>query len=41
MNKKRAMSSEEASKVKITGHENEQHFANLIGGEVNKGSHNI
>ena len=33
------MSSAEASRVKTTGHLNEEHFANLIGGEVNKGSH--
>ena len=38
MAKKRAMSSRKASKVKVSGHLNEEHFAELIGGEVNKGS---
>ena len=37
--KKRAMSPKKASEVKIKGHANEEHFAQLIGGEVNKGSH--
>ena len=39
MNKKRAMSSAEASRVKTTGHLNEKHFADLISGRVHKGSH--
>lgn len=34
---RRAMSSHHASEVKTAGHLNEQHFANLIGGEVQKG----
>ena len=37
--KKRAMSSEHASEVKIAGHKNEEDFARIIGGEVNRGSH--
>lgn len=39
MGKKRAMSSAHASRVKTSGHLNEEHFAALIGGSVNKGSH--
>ena len=37
--KKRAMSSQHASEVKIAGHKNEEDFARIIGGEVNRGSH--
>ncbi len=33
------MSSAKASRVKLSGHLNEKHFACLIGGEVNKGPH--
>lgn len=36
---KRAMSSEKASRVKLSGHGNEYHFAEAIGGDVNAGSH--
>lgn len=39
MAKKRAMTPEHASKVKIAGHQNEHDFADLIGGSVNLGSH--
>lgn len=37
--KRRAMSPEHASEVKKGGHNNEQHFAKIIGGHVNRGSH--
>lgn len=37
--KRRAMTSSHAREVKTAGHLNEHHFAQLIGGEVNKGSH--
>ena len=37
--KRRAMTSAHASEVKTSGHINEQHFAELIGGQVNRGSH--
>lgn len=37
MGKKRAMSSEVASRKKLQGHERERTFANLINGQVNKG----
>ena len=33
------MPSVKASRVKVSGHLNEKHFASFIGGEVNKGSH--
>ena len=36
---KRAMTSDHASEVKIGGHINEYDFAELIGGQVNRGSH--
>ena len=39
MPRRRAMSSEHASEVKVSGHRNEDDFAFLIGGEVNLGSH--
>ena len=39
MPRRRAMSSEHASDVKVSGHRNEDDFAFLIGGEVNLGSH--
>lgn len=39
MARKRAMTSSHASEVKIKGHLNESHFAELIGGEVNLGTH--
>lgn len=38
MSKKRAMTSEQASQKKIEGHKKESYFAELIGGEVNKGT---
>lgn len=37
--RRRAMTSEQASRVKLSGHQNEQDFATLIGGSVNLGSH--
>ena len=39
MARKRAMTSDHASEVKIAGHLNECDFAELIGGEVNLGTH--
>lgn len=33
------MTSKQASRVKLSGHQNEQDFATLIGGSVNLGSH--
>lgn len=36
---KRAMSSEKASRIKRSGHANEEHFAAAIGGQVNQGAH--
>ena len=39
MPRRRAMTSEHASDVKVSGHRNENHFAFLIGGQVNLGSH--
>ena len=39
MPRRRAMSSEHASDVKVSGHRNEEDFAYLIGGRVNQGSH--
>ncbi len=39
MPRRRAMSSEHASDVKVSGHRNEEDFAFLIGGEINQGSH--
>lgn len=36
--RRRAMTSEQASRKKISGHVNEYHFAELIGGAVNSGS---
>ena len=39
MPRRRAMSSRHASEVKVAGHQNEEHFATLIGGQVNLGSH--
>lgn len=39
MPRRRAMSSEHASEVKVSGHRNEADFASLIGGAVNLGSH--
>lgn len=39
MARRRAMTSEHASEVKIAGHLNEYDFAELIGGEVNLGTH--
>ena len=38
MPRKRAMTSEKASEVKVSGHLNEEHFATIIGGSVNLGS---
>jgi len=38
MAKKRAMTTGQASRVKLAGHARERHFAELIGGEVNKGT---
>ena len=35
MRKKRAMTSQKASEVKVSGHKNERHFAKIIGGTVN------
>ena len=39
MPRRRAMSSAHASEVKLSGHRNEEDFAQLIGGQVNQGSH--
>ncbi len=39
MPKRRAMTSEHASMVKRAGHANEEHFAELIGGHVQRGHH--
>ena len=39
MHARRAMTSDQASEVKIAGHLNEHDFAELIGGEVNLGAH--
>ena len=39
MPRRRAMSSEHASDVKVSGHRNEEDFAYLTGGRVNQGSH--
>jgi len=36
---KRAMTSDHASRVKTGGHKNEQHFADVIGGRVQRGTH--
>lgn len=36
---KRAMTKEHASRVKTGGHENEKHFAKIIGGRVQAGTH--
>ena len=37
--RKRAMTSANASRVKLSGHKNEEHFASAIGGRVQAGSH--
>ena len=37
-NRRRAMTSGHAREVKVSGHINEHHFAELIGGAVNKGT---
>ena len=37
--RRRAMTTEHAREVKVSGHRNEDDFASLIGGEVNLGSH--